>query len=107
MIVNALIAESGFRQNFDYLTRELQNREELRILESIIALTDDTNQLVQLKKIASHAHLSMSVARGHLERLRSGMILQQSGPATNPYYAFTISLICRWLRSNHWFFSQV
>ncbi len=107
VIVNALIAESGFRQNFDYLTRELQNREELRILESIIALTDDTNQLVQLKKIASHAHLSMSVARGHLERLRSGMILQQSGPATNPYYAFTISLICRWLRSNHWFFSQV
>jgi guanosine-3',5'-bis(diphosphate) 3'-pyrophosphohydrolase len=106
MIVNALIEESGFRQNFDYLTRELQNREELRILESIIALTDDTNQPVQLKKIASHAHLPMPAARGHLERLRSGMILQQSGPPTNPYYAFTISLICRWLRSNHWFFSQ-
>jgi len=37
--------------------------------------------------------------------LRNGLILQENGPASNPYYSFTIELVRRWLTHNHWFFS--
>jgi (p)ppGpp synthase/HD superfamily hydrolase len=104
-VVEHLI-EAGFNQNFVYLKRELQNIEELRILEAIVEITTRSNQSkVQLKKIASWLNLPNLVAKQHLERLRNGLILQENGPFSNPYYSFTIELIRRWLTHNHWFFS--
>jgi (p)ppGpp synthase/HD superfamily hydrolase len=104
LVVDHLI-EAGFNQNFVYLKRELQNNEELRLLEAIVELTTRSNQAkVQLKKIASWLNLPVSVIRRHLERLRNGLILEENGPASNPYYSFTIELVRRWLAHNHWFF---
>ncbi len=104
-VVEHLI-EAGFNQNFVYLKREIQNTEEFRILEAIIQITARSNQAkVQLKKIASWLNLSNNVARQHLERLRNGLILQENGPFSNPYYSFTIELVRRWLTHNQWFFS--
>jgi hypothetical protein len=104
LVVEHLI-EAGFNQNFVYLIRELQDNKELRILEAIVELTARSNQSkVQLKKIASWLNLSVSAARQHLERLRNGLILQENGPFSNPYYSFTIELVRRWLTHNHWFF---
>jgi (p)ppGpp synthase/HD superfamily hydrolase/AAA+ ATPase superfamily predicted ATPase len=99
------LVEAGFNQNFVYLIRELQNNEERRILEAIVELTTHSNQSqVQLKKIASWLNLPIPVVRQHLERLRNGIVLQENGPAFNPYYSFTIELMRRWLMHNHWFF---
>lgn len=104
LVVEHLI-EAGSNQNFVYLTRELQNDEERRILEAIVEITDRSNQSkVQLKKIASQLNLPMPVARQHLERLRNGLILQENGPFSNPYYSFTIELMHQWLTHNRWFF---
>jgi GTP pyrophosphokinase len=104
LVVDHLI-EGGFNQNFVYLKRELQNNEELRILEAIVEFTARSNQSkVQLKKIASWLNLPIPVARQHMERLRNGLILQENGPFSNPYYSFTIELVRRWLTHNHWFF---
>lgn len=106
LVVDQLI-ESGSNQNFVYLKKELQNDEELHILEAIVELTARSNQSkVQLKKIAVWLNLPISRARQHLERLRNGLILQENGPVSNPYYSFTIELVCRWLTRNHWFFSS-
>ncbi len=105
LVVEHLI-EAGFNQNFVYLKRELQNNQELRILDAIVELTTRSNQAkVQLKKIASWLNLPIPVARRHLERLRNGLILEENGPASNPYYSFTIELVRRWLAHNHWFFT--
>jgi (p)ppGpp synthase/HD superfamily hydrolase len=103
-VVEHLI-EAGFNQNFVYLKRELQNIEELHILEAIVEITTHSNQSkVQLKKIASWLNLPNHIAKQHLERLRNGLILQENGPFSNPYYSFTIELARRWLAHNHWFF---
>jgi len=105
LVVEHLI-EAGFNQNFVYLIRELQNNQELRILEAIVELTTRSNQAkVQLKKIASRLNIPIPAARRHLERLRNGLILEENGPASNPYYSFTIELVRRWLEHNHWFFT--
>jgi len=99
--------EADFSPNFLYLKKELQEVEELRILESIVELTSRSDQTkVQLKKIAAHLNLPISVTRQHLERLRNGLIVQENGPASNPYYSFTIELVRRWLTHNHWFFTS-
>jgi (p)ppGpp synthase/HD superfamily hydrolase/AAA+ ATPase superfamily predicted ATPase len=105
LVVEHLI-EAGFNQNFIYLKRELQNNEELHILEAIVELTSRSNQAkVQLNKIAVWLNLPISVTRRHLERLRNGLILEENGPASNPYYSLTIELMRRWLVHNHWFFT--
>ena len=99
--------EADFSPNFLYLKKELQEVEELRILESIVELTSRSDQTkVQLKKIAARLNLPISVTRQHLERLRNGLIVQENGPVSNPYYSFTIELVRRWLTHNHWFFTS-
>ena len=104
-VVEHLI-EAGFNQNFVYLNRELQNIEELNILKAIVEITTHSNQSkVQLKKIASWLDLPNQVTKQHLERLRNGLILQENGPFSNPYYSFTIELVRLWLTHNNWFFS--
>jgi hypothetical protein len=104
LVIEHLI-EAGFNQNFVYLNRELQNNEEFSILEAIVEITDRSNQSkVQLKKIAARLNLPVTVTRQYLERLRNGLVLQENGPASNPYYSFTIELMRRWLMHNHWFF---
>jgi len=105
LVVDHMI-EADFSPNFLYLKKELQEDEEMRILESIVEFTTHSDQSkVQLKKIATHLGLPISVTRQHLERLRNGLILQENGPFSNPYYSFTIELVRRWLTHNHWFFS--
>jgi len=98
--------EADFSPNFLYLRREIQKEVEFRILEAIVELTTSSDQpKVQLKKIAAHLNLPMSVTRQHLERLRNGLILQENSPLSNPYYSFAIELVRRWLTRNHWFFA--
>ncbi len=104
LVVEHLI-EASFNQNFVYLNRELQHNEEFRILEAIVEITARSNQSkVQLKKIAAHLNLPVTVTRQYLERLRNGLVLQENGPTSNPYYSFTIELMRQWLTHNHWFF---
>ena len=92
-------------QNFMYLKKELQDEHELRILEAIVDLSSRTHQSgTYLKKIVTELHLSNTIVRRHLDRLRNGLILQENGSPTNPYYTFTIELVQRWLAHNHWFF---
>ncbi len=106
LVVDQLI-ETGFNQNFVYLKEELQSNEEIHILEGLVELTTRTNQSkVQLKRIASWLNLPIAITRQHLERLRNGLILQENGPSSNPYYSFTIELARLWLTRNHWFFSS-
>jgi (p)ppGpp synthase/HD superfamily hydrolase len=98
--------EADFSPNFLYLKREVQKDEELRILEAIVEFTTRSDQSkVQLKKIATRLNLPISITRQHLERLRNGLILQENGPTSNPYYSYTIELVRRWFTHNHWFFS--
>jgi len=100
--------QGGSNQNFVYLKRELQNEYELHILEAIVELTMQMNQLeVQLKQIANRLNLSRYLVKRHLDRLCNGLILQENGPAINPYYSFTIELVRRWLAQNRWFFSSL
>jgi (p)ppGpp synthase/HD superfamily hydrolase len=97
---------ADFSPNFLYLRREVQKDAELRILEAIVRFTARSDQSkVQLKKIAAYLNLPVSIVRRHLERLRNGLILQEDGPASNPYYSYTIELVYRWLTHNNWFFS--
>ncbi len=105
LVVDHMI-EADFSPNFLYLKREVQKDEELRILEAIVEFTTRSDQSkVQLKKITAYLNLPISVTRKHLERLRNGLVLQENGPASNPYYSYTIELVRRWLTHNHWFFS--
>ena len=105
LVVDQLI-ETGSNQNFVYLRKELQGGEEIQVLEGLVELSIRTNQSkVQLKRIASWLNLPVSITRQHLERLRNGLILQENGPSSNPYYSFTIELVRRWLTRNHWFFA--
>jgi (p)ppGpp synthase/HD superfamily hydrolase len=98
--------ESDFSPNFLYFKREVQKDEELRILEAIVEFTTHSSQSkVQLTKIAARLNLPISITRQHLERLRNGLILQENGPSSNPYYSYTIELVRRWFTHNHWFFS--
>ena len=104
IVVDHLI-EAGSNQNFVYLRRELQKDDEFRILEGLVQLTTRSNQSkIQLKKIAAHLNLPITLTRQHLERLRNGLILQENGPISNPFYSFTIELMRLWLAHNHWFF---
>ncbi|HCF84113.1 MAG TPA: hypothetical protein DEV72_02800 [Ktedonobacter sp.] len=106
MIVDQLI-EKGASQNFDFLREELQNNVETRILEGFIELTSRARESkVQYKKLAMWLNISPSIVRRHLDRLRIGLILDENGPFSNPYYSFKIELVRNWLTRNRWFFAQ-
>ncbi len=100
--------ESGAVQNFEFLRSELQHESEFVILETMVEYIRRSNQAeMQLTKIASQAQLHVSVARRHLDRLRAGLILDESGPPSNPFYSFKIDLVRRWLNRNRWFFTYL
>ncbi len=106
-IVEQIIQENT-GNNFDFLKLELQNDEEHRILEAIVELTRQIKQSkVQSKVIADRLKRSMSIyeARQHLDRLRDGLILDEIGPRSNPYYSFKIELVRRWLLHHREFFA--
>lgn len=106
LVMEHLIETPGANQNFMYLSQELLDEQEFRILEAIVELAARPHQpKVQLKRIAAWLSLPVAVSRQHLERLRNGLILHENGPDSNPYYSFTIELMHRWLAHNHWFFS--
>jgi hypothetical protein len=100
--------QAGSNQNFVYLKLELQNEVESRTLEALVELTIRTNQLeIQLKRIANWLNLPTSIVKRHLDRLCNGLIIQENGPLSNPYYSFKIELVRRWLTRNRWFFSAI
>jgi len=106
MVVEQIIMSSS-SQNFDFLEKELQDEDELRALEAIVELTRYPGQSkVQLKRIAAWLKQPDFITRRHLDRLRSGLILQENGPASNPYYTFNIELVHHWLTRNRSFFSS-
>ena len=101
------IIQENIGNNFDFLKLELQNEEERHILEAIVELTWQIKQSkVQSKVIADRLKRSMSIyeARQHLDRLRDGLILDEIGPRSNPYYSFKIELVRRWLLHHREFF---
>jgi hypothetical protein len=104
-----LIAEqmivTGSNHNFEFLIKEIQNKTELRVLEAIVEISNQTRQTkVQLRKIAAFVKLPMPAVRRYLDRLKNGLIIDENGPNSNPYYSFKIELARRWLTNNHWFF---
>lgn len=101
------IIESNAPQNFDFLKRELQNREEYIILDAIVELTRHTRQpKVQIKTIAESLHLPIGSIRRHLDRLRAGLILEEMDSGANPFYSFKIEIVRRWLARNRWLLAE-
>jgi (p)ppGpp synthase/HD superfamily hydrolase len=107
------IIESGSNQNFFLLLGELQSQQELAILEKLVELTQETNKpMIRLHQIAGAMHLPPAETRKYLERMRSGLILDEIVPhdrkraSSDPYYAFKIELVRKWLVHNHWFFQE-
>ena len=104
-VIEKIIADRT-SQNFDFLKSELVYHEEFLLLEKMIeVLTGSDVQEAQLKKIAVRAGMPLSVARRYLDRLCMGMILDKSGPPSNPLYSFKIELVHRWLTYNRSFFA--
>jgi (p)ppGpp synthase/HD superfamily hydrolase/DNA-binding transcriptional ArsR family regulator len=104
LITDQLI-QPGTHQYFDYLRGELQSEIEMRLVQGLVEITSRTRESkVQFKRLASWLNLSPSVARRHLDRLRDGLILNEIGSLSNPYYSFKIELIRKWLTRNQWFF---
>lgn len=90
--------------NFDFLKQELQGVEK-RVLEAIVELTRQIKQSkVQCRLIADWLKMSVYETRRHLDRLRDGLILDENGPASNPFYSFRIELARRWLLHHREFF---
>ncbi len=104
VVVEQIVQENpGY--NFDFLKQELQG-EEKRILEAIVELTRQIKQSkVQCKVIADWLKISNYDARRHLDRLRDGLILDEDGPTSNPFYSFQIELVRRWLLHHREFFT--
>jgi hypothetical protein len=93
-------------QNFDFLRSELVYDRELLLLEKMIDLLEDSPiKEAQLRKIASGVGMRTPVARRYLDRLYSGLILNRSGPPSNPLYSFKIELVRRWLTHNRSIFA--
>ncbi len=91
--------------NFDFLKQELLG-EEKRVLEAIVVLTRQIKQSkVQCKVIADWLKMSVYDTRRHLDRLRDGLILDENGPTSNPFYSFRIELVRRWLLLHREFFA--
>ena len=104
LVIDQLIEEGSY-QHFDFLRSELQCQDEFRILQAIVELSSRASK-VQLRKIADWLNLPGYTVKQHLDRLRVGLILEEIGPATNPYYSFRIELVRRWLSRNRWFFTS-
>ena len=105
-VVERLIEKETF-QNFNYLLAEVQDDQELVVLEKMVDFMSRSNQLeVQLRKIASLIGTQMSTARRYLDRMRMGLILDENGPPSNPFYSFKIELVRRWLTHNRSFFTR-
>ncbi|MBE3560076.1 MAG: TGS domain-containing protein [Ktedonobacteraceae bacterium] len=97
LIIDSLLG-GELRQNFDFLRKELQCPEELRILQAIVELSNNRVPKVHLKRIARYLSLPVARTRQHLERLCTGLILEENeppadGPLPNPYYWFSIELV--------------
>ncbi len=107
-VVTEQLIEKGASQNFDFLKEEFQSNTEARILEGFVELTSRTKESkVQLRKLATWLNKPPSIVRQHLDRLRIGLILDENGPLSNPYYSFKIELVRRWLTRNRWFFFPI
>lgn len=104
-VIEKIIADRT-SQNFDFLRSEMVYDGELLLLEKMIDFLEDSDlKEVHLKRIASGAGMSPSVARRYLDRLCMGLILNRSGPLSNPIYSFKIELVRRWLTLNRSFFA--
>ena len=91
--------------NFDFLKQELLG-EEKRVLEAIVDLTRQIKQSkVQCKVIVDRLKMPIYDTRRHLDRLRDGLILDEIGPGSNPFYSFRIELVRRWLLHHREFFT--
>lgn len=106
LLVMDQLIEDGSYQNFDFLRYELQCREEFQILQAIVELTGRRTSKVQLKKIADWLNLPVHIVRQHVDRLRIGLILEEHGSTSRPFYSFKIELVRRWLTRNYWFFTS-
>jgi len=99
--------EGGSYQNFNFLKSELQDKEEFVILETMVDFMSHSNQLeMQLKKIASLVGMPVVTTRRYLDRMRQGLILEENGPLSNPFYSFKIELVRRWLTRSRSFFTE-
>jgi (p)ppGpp synthase/HD superfamily hydrolase len=105
-IIDQLFEEGSF-QHFSFLADELQNRDEYNVLQALVDITSKHTHgpKARLKKVAAWLNLPEYVVRQHLDRLRVGLILEENGPSSNPYYSFRIELVRRWLIRNRSFFS--
>ena len=100
------IIQENTGNNFNFLKQELQDERERRILENIVELSWLIKQSkVQCKAIADRLDISVYETRQHLDRLRDGLILDEFGPRSNPYYSFKIELVRRWLLHHREFFA--
>ncbi len=105
-VVDQFITGNPF-QNFDYLKDELQSDEERLLLETMIDSMSRSNQAdIQLKKLAYEARMQNLTARRHLDRLRAGLILEETGPPNNPFYSVKVDLVRQWLSRYRSFFTN-
>lgn len=105
LIIEKIITDR-ISQNFDFLRSELVHARELLLLEKMIDLLEDSPlKEAQLRKIASGAGMRAYVARRYLDRLYAGLLLNRSGPLSNPFYSVKIELVRRWLTYNRSFFA--
>ncbi len=101
------LTEEGSYQNFNFLRQELQCKEEFSILQTIVEQTTGRSPMVQLGDIAKRLNLPIYEVKQHLDRLRIGLILEENGSSSNPYYSFRIELVRLWLARNQSFFTGV
>ncbi|HTK06985.1 MAG TPA: TGS domain-containing protein [Ktedonobacteraceae bacterium] len=101
------IMNASSAQNFLFYREELQSEDEQCVLEAIVELTSHTNQSnISRKQLAVHLQCSGKVIIAALQRLRTGLILQEfKGDSQNPYYTFKIALVWYWMKRNRWFFT--
>ena len=50
--------------------------------------------------------MPLATTRRYLDRMRQGLILEENGPLSNPFYSFKIELVRRWLTRNRSFFTE-
>jgi GTP pyrophosphokinase len=103
------IIDAGSMNNFLFYHDELQNDEELHIIEAIVDITSRTGRpTISLKKIAEWLDTPLNKIRPQLERLRTGLILNEYRPkrtSSISYYTLKIELVQRWMAHNRWFFT--
>lgn len=104
-LVTDQLIQPGTHQYFNYLRDELQSETEKHLLRELIEIMSRIRESkVQLKRLVQWLDITPSIARRHLDRLQYGLILNAFGSFSNPYYAFKIELIRKWLTRNQWFF---